>query len=194
LILKKLVYRNLKYAKKWKISMKIAIIYDSKFGSNIKVSEHMRKLLEEGNEIAVNYAKDITPKKVAESNIDVLLFGGPLRAGNLSYTIRKWAEKFGKVAKQKGITLKYVGAWETKGFIEAGIKEKAEGIEKRIMEKMELTPEKLKELMANIPVQNQPKPPMSLFIITPDGKDMKDAYLEENYQSKIEDFILNLLN
>ncbi len=169
--------------------MKIWIVYDSKFGSNIKVADYMKHLLGSNHEVKVSYAKKVSPSMVVKDNPEILLFGGPLRAGNLSYTIRKWSEKFGKEAKKKSLILKKLGSWETKGKISEEDLQKAEGMEKKILEKSLHTPEILKHLMAGIPCVESPVEPLSLFVITPDTGKMSDTRLEEGYHQKIEKFI-----
>ncbi len=169
--------------------MKIWIVYDSKFGNNVKVAEYLKEKLGITHEVNVSYAKKISPATVVKDNPDVLLFGGPLRAGNLSYTIRKWAERFGKEAKKKGFELKNLGSWETKGKIDEEKLQKVQGMEKRIIEKSLRTPEILKRLMRGIPTAQAPQPPLSLFVITPENGALRDSYLSEGYREKIDDFI-----
>jgi menaquinone-dependent protoporphyrinogen IX oxidase len=77
--------------------MKIWIVYDSKFGNNKKIAEALAEQLKNGNDVQVRYAKEITPKQVMENGIDVFLFGGPLRAGNISFTMKRWANTLSKL-------------------------------------------------------------------------------------------------
>jgi menaquinone-dependent protoporphyrinogen IX oxidase len=94
--------------------MKIWIIFDSKFGNNKQIAENLAQLLKEGNQAAdvhVHYAKTISPKEVIESGIDVFLFGGPLRAGNISFTMKRWALKLADLLQKQHISLKKVAVW-----------------------------------------------------------------------------------
>lgn len=169
--------------------MKIWIVYDSKFGNNIKVAEYIKEKLGATHEVKVSYAKKGSPAVVVQDSPDVLLFGGPLRAGNLSYTIRKWAEGFGKEAKKKGLILKKLGSWETKSeYIEEDL-QKAQGAEKKFLEKSLQTPEILKRLMSGIPTAQAPGQPLSLFVRTPDNGTLSDSHLLEGYQQKIDGFL-----
>ena len=174
--------------------MKVRIIYDSKFGSNIKVAEYMKELLSESHNVAVSYAKDISPQQVLKESPDALLFGGPLRMGNLSRTIRKWAQKFAKSAEKQGYTLQRLGAWETKSFVSEEDKNNAEGMEKKLLDKMENTPDVLKGLMKAIPLEGDVAEPLSLYIIMPPNDEMSEGKLEEGYQEKVQGFLSKIFD
>ncbi|HMF31753.1 MAG TPA: hypothetical protein VKK79_10075 [Candidatus Lokiarchaeia archaeon] len=95
--------------------MKIWILYDSKFGNNKMIAETLETAMKGENEVHVAYAKKISPKKVLADAPDALLFGGPLRAGMISFTIKGWATKMAKLLLGKGIKLQKVAAWGTHG-------------------------------------------------------------------------------
>jgi menaquinone-dependent protoporphyrinogen IX oxidase len=97
--------------------MKIWIIYDSKFGNNKLVAETLETTLKVDNDVSVAYAKKVSPKLVLKDAPDALLFGGPLRAGMISFTIKGWATKFAKLLKKKNVRLQKVAAWGTHGPI-----------------------------------------------------------------------------
>ncbi len=93
--------------------MNVLIVYDSKYNNNKQVAEALLGLFKEGNEVHVHHAKQLSPKQAAESQPDVLLFGGPLRWGMVSSTIKGWAGNFSKALAKKGTKVKKVGAWCT---------------------------------------------------------------------------------
>nr|MDO8085816.1 hypothetical protein [Candidatus Sigynarchaeum springense] len=93
--------------------MNVWIVYDSKYGNNKQVAEALAGLFKEGNEVHVHHAKDVSPKEVAESKPDILLFGGPPRAGMISFTVKGWAQKLARMLKSKGLQVKKVGVWGT---------------------------------------------------------------------------------
>nr|MDO8113697.1 hypothetical protein [Candidatus Sigynarchaeota archaeon] len=100
--------------------MKIWIVYDSKFGNNKQIAEALGEIFKEGNAVHVQYAKKISPKEVAKDEPDMLLFGGPLRAGNISFTIKRWGSNFGRTLKSRGFKLKKVAVWGTHGRDDPG--------------------------------------------------------------------------
>ena len=51
------------------------------------------------------YAKKVSPKEVFASAPDTLLFGGPLRLGMISFTIKGWAAKHAKILRGKSTKL-----------------------------------------------------------------------------------------
>ncbi|MEX2685006.1 MAG: flavodoxin family protein [Candidatus Sigynarchaeota archaeon] len=93
--------------------MNVWIVYDSKYGNNKQIAEALAGLFKEGNEVHVHHAKDVSPKEAAESKPDILLFGGPPRAGMISFTIKGWARKFASALKSKGLQLKKAAVWGT---------------------------------------------------------------------------------
>ena len=93
--------------------MNIWIVYDSKFGNNKQIADNLAGLLNEGNEVHVHHAKTVKPKDAI--NADMLLFGGPLRAGQISFTIKGWVNKYAKLLKAKNTKVEKVAAWCTHG-------------------------------------------------------------------------------
>ena len=93
--------------------MKIWIVYDSKFGNNKQIADSLAGLLDEGNEVHVHHAKTVKPKEAIDA--DMLLFGGPLRAGLISFTIKGWVTRYSKILKAKNAKLAKVAAWCTHG-------------------------------------------------------------------------------
>jgi menaquinone-dependent protoporphyrinogen IX oxidase len=91
--------------------MNIWIIYDSKFGNNKRVAEALAEEFKAGNVMQISHAKHISPKKVMEAGIDVFLFGGPLRAGNISFTMKRWAGKLAGMLKKRQKTLAIAAVW-----------------------------------------------------------------------------------
>ncbi len=96
--------------------MKILVVYDSKFGNNKQIAGRLAGHLERaGNAVMVHHAKEISPKEVARGAFDALLFGGPPRAGMISFTIKNWTSGAAKALTKAGITLQKVAAWGTHG-------------------------------------------------------------------------------
>ncbi|MBN2150603.1 MAG: hypothetical protein JW839_04055 [Candidatus Lokiarchaeota archaeon] len=99
--------------------MNVWIVYDSKYGNNKQVAEALAGLFKEGNEVHVHHAKDISPKEAAESKPDIVLIGGPPRAGMISFTIKGWAQRFARALKSKGLQAGKAGVWGTHGVNDA---------------------------------------------------------------------------
>jgi menaquinone-dependent protoporphyrinogen IX oxidase len=99
--------------------MNVWIVYDSKYNNNKQIAEVLAGLFKEGNELHVHHAKDVSPKEAIESQPDILLFGGPLRAGMISFTAKGWLSKFAHILASKGLKLKKVGVWGTHGVNDA---------------------------------------------------------------------------
>ncbi len=93
--------------------MNIWIIYDSKYGNNQKIAEALAGHFKDGNAVHVQYAKEISQQSVIDGGIDVLLFGGPLRLGMLSRTMKSWANNMVRMLTQKGVQLKKAAVWGT---------------------------------------------------------------------------------
>ena len=91
--------------------MKIWIIYDSKFGNNKRIAEALGDQFHNGNHVEIHYAKDISPKKVAEEEIDLLMFGGPPRAGHIAFTIKSWVKKMAKNLTKQQKKVPKVAVW-----------------------------------------------------------------------------------
>ncbi len=99
--------------------MNVWIVYDSKYNNNKQIAEVLANLFKEGNEVHVHHAKDVSPKEAIESEPDILLFGGPLRAGMISFTAKGWLSKFAHMLSSKGRKLKKLGVWGTHGINDA---------------------------------------------------------------------------
>jgi menaquinone-dependent protoporphyrinogen IX oxidase len=99
--------------------MNVWIVYDSKFNNNKQIAEVLAGLFKEGNAVHVHHAKDVSPKEAIDSEPDILLFGGPLRAGMISFTAKGWLSKFARMLASKGLKLKKVGVWGTHGINDA---------------------------------------------------------------------------
>lgn len=99
--------------------MNIWIVYDSKYGNNKQIAEVLEGLFKEGNEVHVHHAKNVSPKEAIDSKPDILLFGGPIRAGMISFTTKGWVSKFARILKSRGLKIKKVGVWGTHAINDA---------------------------------------------------------------------------
>ena len=149
----------------------------------------MNELLNQNHEVHVNYAKEISPKKVLAASPEIFLFGGPRRIGKISNTLRKWVERFSKLLKADNFILEKVGAWETRAEIKDEDLETESGIERKIYEANMNLGEKWLELINNFPVKKKPLDLLSLIIVGMDGGALKDGRLEESALEKVSDFI-----
>ncbi len=173
--------------------MNIWIVYDSKFGNNIKVAKTMGEMLKT-HEVHVSYAKKVSPKDVLASKPDILLFGGPRRIGKIARTIRVWVEKFAKLAVATQFQLKKVGAWETRGVLNEKDAQSESGMERRIYNANLKTGDQWKALIQELPVATPAPDLLSLFVVDPPQKDptkneMAQAVLEDHATEKIQQFI-----
>lgn len=146
----------------------------------------MHQMLSSRHEVHVNYAKTISPKEVLTAAPDALLFGGPRRIGKISFTERRWVEKFAKLLSSKNIRMKKIGAWETRGDMKEPAKK--EGMEWNIYEKNLKTGDQWKELIQKVPVEQPPMELMSLIVAGPEDK-MADAKLVAGSEERIIEFI-----
>ena len=170
--------------------MKIWIIYDSKFGNNKRISELMKEQLVSNHEVHVSYAKKISPKAVLATNPDVLLFGGPRRIGNISFTLRTWISRYAKFLTKKHISMHKIAAWETRGEMKPEIANSESKMERNIYEKNLKTGELWKALIQKIPVDKPPQELMSLFIVN--ETTLGNGVLELGFEEKIQTFIRQL--
>ncbi len=93
--------------------MNVWIIYDSKYGNNQKIAEALAGHFKDGNTVHVHYTKEISQQAVIDGGVDVLLFGGPLRLGMVSHTMKSWANKMASMLTQKSMQLKKAAVWGT---------------------------------------------------------------------------------
>ncbi len=173
--------------------MKIWIVYDSKYGNNIKVAQVMGELLKK-HDVLISYAKKVTPKAVIASKPDILLFGGPRRIGKIARTICSWVEKFANQAVSEKYQLKKVGAWETRGVLNEKDAQAESGMVRRIYNANLKTGDQWKALIQKLPIATPAPDLLSLFVVDPKQKDptkneMAQAVLEENAMEKIKQFI-----
>lgn len=175
--------------------MKIWIVYDSKFGNNKRVAEYMKQKLGSSNEVFVEYAKKVNPKQVVEDRPDILLIGGPIRAGKLSRTIRNWAQKFGGIAKKTGLDLKKLGVWETKFRITEALLQKNRTFFGDLKQQNDNPGPRLKALSDNIHAQHKIEEILSLEVVGPEGPDggnFKDTVLESGFEQKIDQYLIHI--
>lgn len=167
--------------------MKIWIIYDTKFGSNKRVATLVQELLASENEINISYAKDVSPKAVMKTHPQALIFGGPRRMGNISFTLRRWVERFSRILTSKGVKLEKIAAWETRGELKPESANSESKIERNIYEKNLKTIDLWHQLISKIPVIQTPQDLLSLNII--DETSLGNGKLEPNFEEKVRDFV-----
>jgi flavodoxin len=71
-------------------TMKVWILYDSKFGHCKKLAETLEDLLEDDFDVCVGNAKKISPDDVLVEKPDAILVGGPIHFGRPSRVITSW--------------------------------------------------------------------------------------------------------
>ncbi|TFH26122.1 MAG: hypothetical protein E4G98_07385 [Promethearchaeota archaeon] len=167
--------------------MKIWIVYDSKFGSNIRIAALMQELLSPNHEVHVSYAKKISPKAVLATNPDALLFGGPRRIGKISYTLRSWVKRYAKTLQKKQKRMVKIAAWETRGEIKPETANAESKMERNIYEKNLKTGELWSQLIKMLPVEQPPQELLSLSIINETS--LGNGQLEPEYEAKVRTFI-----
>ena len=167
--------------------MKIWIIYDSKFGSNKRVAALMQELLSPNHEVQVAYAKNVNPKAVLATNPDALLFGGPRRIGNISYTLRSWVKRYAKTLQRRQRRMKKIAAWETRGEMKPEAANAESKMERNIYEKNLKTGELWVNLIEKVPVEQLPQELLNLKIINETS--LGNGQLEKEYETKVRAFI-----
>lgn len=143
-------------------------------------------LLNPHHEVHVAYAKKISTKAVLADAPDAVLFGGPRRMGNISYTLRHWVENYAKLLMAKKIRLKKIAAWETRGEMKEP--DKKEGMEWNIYTKNLKTGDQWKTLIQKVPVDQPPMELLSLIVAGPEEQ-MGAAKLVPDSTSRITEFI-----
>jgi len=93
--------------------MNVWIVYDSKYGNNKLIAEALAAHFKEGNSVHVHYAKEISQKAVIDGGVDILMFGGPLRIGMLSFTMKRWANRMVSLLNQKALQVRKAAIWGT---------------------------------------------------------------------------------
>ena len=93
--------------------MNIWIVYDSKYGNNKVIAEALADHFKDGNTLHIHYAKEISQQKVIDGGVDMLIMGGPIHLGMISFTMKNWAIKMVTLLNQKKIKLKKAAMWGT---------------------------------------------------------------------------------
>ncbi len=94
--------------------MKMLIIYDSKFGNNRQIAAYIANKLQGPNNVVKLYrARDLSKHGAVLFRPEILVFGGPIRAGMIAFAIRKWISGFANLLERKGMKLDKTAAWGT---------------------------------------------------------------------------------
>lgn len=81
----------------WAIVMKIAILYDSKFGNTNHLAQFFAEKIQASNhDVQLFRTKVSKPKDVSEFQPMAILVGGPSHFGKPARTLSKYIEKLGK--------------------------------------------------------------------------------------------------
>ncbi len=160
--------------------MKILIVYDSKYGNNKQIAELMaQKLQDANNAVKVAYAKDISKKEALTFQPDIFLFGGPIRAGMIAYTIKSWVAGFSSRLQRKGMKLNKTAVWATHAINTPDTAERFAW--KNVAPKWE-------KLLANVPAAR------TLPGITDVSVEGMEGPMEPGWQAKIEEFVEKVMN
>jgi flavodoxin len=169
--------------------MKIWIVYDTKYGSNRKIAEMMKSRLEKNNEVCCSQTKYISPKKIIAEMPDAFLFGGPRRMGKISFTLRRWVEKYSKLLASNHIQMKKVGAWETHGAFKEEDLHAESKMERNIAEANFNIGKLWGELLHKVPSVIPSPELLSILIEGMEDGNMGNGRLESGAEGKINDFI-----
>ncbi|MBN1803487.1 MAG: flavodoxin domain-containing protein [Candidatus Lokiarchaeota archaeon] len=78
--------------------MKIAILYDSKYGNTKKIAEFLtEKIHESGNDVQLFKTKETKPSQLFTYQPVALLVGGPTHFGKPTRNLTKYLKKLGKL-------------------------------------------------------------------------------------------------
>ena len=84
--------------------MKIAILFDSKFGNTKTLAEYMsEKLKAKGHEVRLFRTKRTKPKELIAFQPVALLVGGPTHMGKPALTLGRYIKKLGKLGQASTI-------------------------------------------------------------------------------------------
>jgi menaquinone-dependent protoporphyrinogen IX oxidase len=160
--------------------MKILIIYDSKYGNNKQIAEFIaQKMQKANNAVKVHYAKSISKKEALVFQPDVLLFGGPIRAGMISYTAKSWVSGFSSLLKKKGMKLNKTAVWATHAVNAPDTPERFAW--KNVALKWE-------KLLAKVPAVK------TLPGITDVSVEGMEGPMESGWQAKVDEFVEKVIN
>jgi len=84
--------------------MKIAILYDSKFGNTKQLAEFMAdKIQVGGHNVQLFRTKKTKPKELLAFQPDAILVGGPTHMGKPALTLGRYIKKLGKLGQSSTI-------------------------------------------------------------------------------------------
>ncbi len=159
--------------------MKFLIVYDSKFGNNQQIANFIaEKLRTAAHDVKVHSAKEISAKDAVTFQPEIFLFGGPNRAGMVSFTIKHWVAGFASRLQKHGITINKAAGWSTHLADAADTPERFSW--KSIVAKWE-------KLAAQVPASKSLPGVMDVIV-----QDMKGP-LEPGWQAKVTDFVERVL-
>ncbi len=160
--------------------MKILIVYDSKFGNNQQIANFIaEKFRNSSHEVKVHSAKEVSSKDAVTFQPEIFLFGGPNRAGMVSFTIKHWVSGFASRLQKQGITVNKAAGWSTHLADAADTPERFSW--KNIVAKWD-------KLEAQVPAAKSLPGVMDVIV-----QDMKGP-LEPDWQAKVTDFMERVTN
>ena len=87
--------------------MKIAVLYDSKYGNTKKLGEFLaEKAKASGYEVKLFRTKETRPEDVLSFGPEVILVGSPTHVGGPTRTLGKYIKKVGKLIKAETVIKK----------------------------------------------------------------------------------------
>ncbi len=160
--------------------MKILVVYDSKYGNNRQIADFIaEKLRNAAHEVKVHHAKDLSIKEALAFQPEAFLFGGPNRAGMVSFTIKHWVSRFAGRFQKKGIKINRAAIWSTH------LKDTTDTPERFTWKNMA---SKWVTLLAKVPATKTLPGVMDVLV-----EDMKGP-LETGWQAKVTDFVERVIN
>ena len=92
--------------------MKIVVVHNSIFGNGIIAAKEMTELFNP-EEVEIYHNRDISPKELAQKDIDILIIGSAVRKFVLSWESQRWIRSFAKHLKANGKTIPFVLGYVT---------------------------------------------------------------------------------
>lgn len=112
--------------------MKVAILYDTKFGNGKNLAETLAQQFPSDSEIKIGDVKETNPAEISTFNPDVLVLGGAIRMFFSSGVSKKWIKEFNSEMKKKNHQSSVGAAFLTHGLPT----NKVQGYGKRFLKKV----------------------------------------------------------
>lgn len=94
--------------------MKIWIVHNTIYGNGKLAAKTLAKIFNE-HEVRITHNRDVSPKTIVESDLDLLIFGTAVRKFVVSWESKRWLKNVNKELKKEGKEIPFLASFVTHG-------------------------------------------------------------------------------